>query len=82
MADNPKKTFSFIIAFWKQIGVVVVMFAGQWWTKTYSPEAWESVKPHFNELWLSLGGIVAAWDAASHAVANQVRALDAKKEGK
>ena len=69
-----KSTGAWIVAFWKQIGVVVVMFAGQWWTKTYTPEAWEAVKPHVEETWIALGTIVAAWDVASLAVKNKVKA--------
>lgn len=76
MAVNKK--FNWLVAFWKQIGVAVLMFVGQWWSKTYTPEAWAAVEPSFNQLWVTLGGIVAAWDAASVAVKNQARKMEDK----
>ena len=71
MAVNKK--FNWLIAGWKQLGVIVVMVVGAWWSKTYSPEAWKVMEPNIVALWGTLGGVVAAWDAASLAVANKAR---------
>lgn len=74
-----KKTFSWLIAGWKQIGVIAVVLLGGWWSKTYSPESWELVKPHIVEAWAAIGGFVGVWDAATVAVKNKAREIEAKK---
>lgn len=72
MAKPSPKKFSWLIAGWKQLGVIVVMLVGGWWSKTYSPEAWKAMEPHIVSLWATLGSIVGLWDAATLAVANKV----------